>query len=61
MNNYFRNYANYFIGIGSVLLLMYFLDIVPWRFREAPDVVRWLLPVVFIVAGIYGKRLPEDN
>jgi len=61
MKNYFIKYSNYFIGIGAILLVMYFLDFVPWRFRNAPEMVRWLLPLIFLFVGIAGKFIKTDS
>lgn len=61
MNNYLKKYSNYFIGIGVVLLLMYFLDIVPFRFRNAPESLRLFMPIIFIIVGIIGHFLENEN
>jgi hypothetical protein len=61
MNNYLKKYSNYFIGIGVVLLLMYFLDIVPFRFRNAPESLRLFMPIIFIIVGIIGNFLENEN
>ena len=61
MKNYFIKYSNYFIVIGAILLVMYFLDIVPWKFRNAPELLRWFLPLIFLFVGIAGKLSKSDS
>ena len=61
MKNYFVKYSNYFIVIGVILLGMYLFDIVPHRFRNAPDLIRWLIPALFIFIGIVGKSFAYDT
>lgn len=61
MNNYLKKYSNYFIGIGSVLLAMYFFNIVPYRFRNAPESLRLIVPIIFIIIGIIGKFIEDEK
>ena len=57
MKNYFVKYSNSFIVLGVILLGMYLFDIVPYRFRNAPDLIRWLTPALFIFIGFYCSLL----
>jgi hypothetical protein len=61
MNNYLKKYSNHFIGIGSVLLAMYFFNIVPYRFRNAPESLRLFAPIIFIIIGIIGKFIENEK
>ena len=61
MKNYFIRYSNYFITLGAILLVMYFANVVPWRLRNVPELIRWLLPVLFLLAGIAGKFLNRSS
>ena len=61
MKNYFIKYSNYFIVIGLVLLVMYFFGIVPGRFENSPDLLRWLFPTIFLLVGIAGKFINTDS
>jgi hypothetical protein len=60
MKNYFVKYSNYFILIGIVLIAMYFLDIVPWRFRNAPDSIRLSVPLIFLTVGLISKLIDTE-
>lgn len=61
MNNYLKKYSNYFLGLGGLLLLMYFLDVVPYRFRNAPESLRLFFPIILIIIGLIGKFLDNNN
>jgi hypothetical protein len=61
MKSYFIKYSSYFILIGSILLLMYFLDIVPNRLRRASDTQRLFFPFIFVILGLIGKLLSKEN
>lgn len=47
--------------MGIVLLLMYFFGFTPWRFRNAPILIRIGLPVVFIILGYLGIRYKNQD
>ncbi|QQR93459.1 hypothetical protein IPJ91_03355 [bacterium] len=59
MKNYLIKYSNYFLTLGAIFLLMYFLKLVPRRFDNVPEIVRWLTPLVFIMVGVAGKFLKK--
>jgi hypothetical protein len=61
MKNYFVKYSNYFILIGIILMTMYFLDIVPWRFRNAPDSIRLSVPLIFLTVGLISKLIDTEG
>jgi len=61
MRNYLIKYSNYFMLIGLFLLILYAMDIVPYRFRNIPDTLRWLAPVIFMIIGIIGKLIANEN
>lgn len=61
MNNYLKKYSSYFLGIGALLLAMYFLDIVPYRLRNAPSSLRLFGPIIFIIVGFIGKFLEDEK
>jgi hypothetical protein len=60
MKNYFIKYSNYFIIIGSIFLLMYFLDIVPYRLRRVSESQRLFFSLIFILIGLVGKFLRKE-
>lgn len=55
MKNYFEKYANYFIIIGVVFLVMYIFGYVPYKLRNSPDLYRWLFPLIFLIIGLVSK------
>jgi hypothetical protein len=61
MNNYLKKYSNYFLVLGVLLLAMYFLDVVPYRLRNAPASLRLFGPIIFIIVGFIGKFLENEK
>jgi hypothetical protein len=40
---------------------MYFLNIVPHRLRNSPDLWRWLFPLIFVIIGLASKFFLSDS
>jgi hypothetical protein len=61
MRNYLKNYSSYFLTLGIILLLMFFFGFTPWRFRNAPTIIRLGLPIVFIILGYLGSKYKKQD
>lgn len=60
MKAYFSKYANYFIILGGILLIMYFNGYVPLKFKNSPELFRWLFPSIFLLVGVFSKFIDKE-
>lgn len=66
MKNVLVERAFHVLGGGIVLLIMFLLDLVPYKLRNAPEIVRLGIPIFLIIIGVYAvylrnKKQSEDK